>query len=53
MGDTGMIHQSSEKGESYGPKFGDGDTVGAGFHLQKQEIFFTYVASQNFRPFAL
>ena len=43
LADTGTIHQSSEKGESYGSKFGDGDTVGAGIHLQKQEIFFTYV----------
>ncbi|EFJ44175.1 hypothetical protein VOLCADRAFT_106503 [Volvox carteri f. nagariensis] len=28
-------------GEDYGPTFGTGDTVGAGIHLGRQELFFT------------
>ena len=31
------------QGDSYGPKFTKGDTVGACYHLAKQEIFFTCV----------
>ena len=28
-------------GEEYGPHFGAGDTIGAGLHLEAQELFFT------------
>ncbi|KAI8467332.1 MAG: SPRY-domain-containing protein [Monoraphidium minutum] len=40
-GDDGMRYAASGKGEEYGPRFGVGDTVGAGLHLGRNEIFFT------------
>eukprot|EP00878_Enallax_costatus_P006903 GHUV01007233.1.p1 GENE.GHUV01007233.1~~GHUV01007233.1.p1 ORF type:complete len:241 (+),score=55.60 GHUV01007233.1:288-1010(+) len=40
-GDDGRKFYNSGKGEDYGPTYGTGDTVGAGFHFGKQEIFFT------------
>jgi hypothetical protein len=40
-GDDGRKYHNSGKGEDYGPRFGAGDTVGAGLHLGRQEIFFT------------
>lgn len=40
-GDDGHIFHAAGVGEDYGPKWGTGDTVGAGLHLGRQEIFFT------------
>ncbi len=40
-GDDGKKFGGNGKGEDYGPKFGRGDTVGAVYHLGRQEIFFT------------
>ena len=40
-GDDGHKFGGNGKGEDYGPKFSKGDTVGACYHLGKQEIFFT------------
>eukprot|EP00877_Chromochloris_zofingiensis_P000059 jgi/Chrzof1/10053/Cz04g25140.t1 len=41
-GDDGRKYHYAEKGgEEYGPTFSTGDTVGAGIHLGRQEMFFT------------
>ncbi|KAG2484878.1 hypothetical protein HYH03_016362 [Edaphochlamys debaryana] len=40
-GDDGKKFCGSGMGEEYGPTFGAGDTVGAGIHLGRQELFFT------------
>ncbi|KAG2437400.1 hypothetical protein HXX76_006052 [Chlamydomonas incerta] len=40
-GDDGKKFIGSGMGEDYGPTFGAGDTVGAGIHLGRQELFFT------------
>ena len=40
-GDDGRKYHSSGGGEEYGPQYSVGDTVGAGYHLGRQEIFFT------------
>eukprot|EP00198_Chlamydomonas_reinhardtii_P005705 XP_001695041.1 predicted protein [Chlamydomonas reinhardtii] len=40
-GDDGKKFIGSGMGEDYGPTFGGGDTVGAGIHLGRQELFFT------------
>lgn len=40
-GDDGRKFLNSGKGEEYGPTYGTGDSVGAGLHFGKQEIFFT------------
>lgn len=34
-------HYVVSPSQEYGPKFGKGDTVGACYHLGRQEIFFT------------
>mmetsp|Transcript_5724 Transcript_5724/g.14243 ORF Transcript_5724/g.14243 Transcript_5724/m.14243 type:complete len:478 (-) Transcript_5724:162-1595(-) len=39
--DDGNKFHNSGKGEEYGPPFVQGDTVGAGIHLENREIFFT------------
>ena len=39
--DDGHKFHNSGKGEDYGPNFVQGDTVGAGIHLENREIFFT------------
>ena len=39
--DDGNKFHNSGKGEEYGPSFVQGDTVGAGIHLENREIFFT------------
>ncbi|CAA6660148.1 unnamed protein product [Spirodela intermedia] len=40
-GDDGMIYRGQGKGESFGPTFTSGDTVGAGINYASQEFFFT------------
>ena len=40
-GDTGHKFAGSPNGSEFGPSFGTGDVVGAGIHLEKQQIFFT------------
>ncbi|XP_078434357.1 ran-binding protein M homolog isoform X1 [Wolffia australiana] len=40
-GDDGMIYRGQETGESFGPTFAAGDTVGAGINYAAQEFFFT------------
>ncbi|CAN6244696.1 unnamed protein product [Urochloa humidicola] len=40
-GDDGQLYRSQGKGESFGPKFTSGDTIGAGINYLSQEIFFT------------
>ena len=36
-----QLFHDSGSGVPYGPKWAAGDTVGAGWNLQRQEIFFT------------
>ncbi|CAN6251912.1 unnamed protein product [Urochloa humidicola] len=40
-GDDGYLYRGQGKGESFGPKFTSGDTIGAGINYLSQEIFFT------------
>ena len=40
-GDDGKKFHANGAGEDYGPLFTSGDVVGAGIHVQRQEIFFT------------
>lgn len=40
-GDDGFLYHGHGKGESFGPKFTTGDTVGAGINYASQTIFFT------------
>ena len=40
-GDDGKKFHANGAGEDYGPVFTSGDVVGAGIHIQRQEIFFT------------
>ncbi|KXZ54134.1 hypothetical protein GPECTOR_5g234 [Gonium pectorale] len=40
-GDDGKKFLGNGMGEPYGPTFGTGDTVGAGIHMGRQELFFT------------
>ncbi|KAK1276438.1 hypothetical protein QJS04_geneDACA011112 [Acorus gramineus] len=40
-GDDGLIYRGSGKGESFGPTFTTGDTVGGGINYATQELFFT------------
>ncbi len=40
-GDDGRKFFQQGQGEEYGPRFGQGDVVGAGIHLGKGEMFFT------------
>lgn len=40
-GDDGRKYASTGMGEEYGPHFGAGDIIGAGLHLETQELFFT------------
>ncbi|KAF6250568.1 hypothetical protein COO60DRAFT_1276011, partial [Scenedesmus sp. NREL 46B-D3] len=39
-GDDGQTYHTNE-GQQYGPRFGSGDTIGAGLSLGKREVFFT------------
>ncbi|EIE19632.1 SPRY-domain-containing protein [Coccomyxa subellipsoidea C-169] len=40
-GDDGKKFHQNGQGEEYGPQFTLGDVIGAGIHIQRQEIFFT------------
>lgn len=40
-GDDGRRFHAQPKGDEYGPTFGTGDTIGAGIHWGRQEIFYT------------
>lgn len=40
-GYDGMKYSGSGQGQEYAPTFAKGDVVGAGLHLERQEIFFT------------
>eukprot|EP00891_Asterochloris_glomerata_P006734 jgi/Astpho2/6734/gw1.00102.16.1_t len=40
-GDDGKLFHDSGSGVPYGPKWATGDIVGAGWNLQRQEMFFT------------
>ncbi|KAI3972669.1 hypothetical protein MKX01_019327 [Papaver californicum] len=40
-GDDGMLYRGHGKGESFGPTFTAGDTVGGGINYASQELFFT------------
>lgn len=40
-GDDGQLYRGQGKGESFGPKFTSGDTIGAGINYLTQEFFFT------------
>ncbi|KAG2659063.1 hypothetical protein PVAP13_1KG337000 [Panicum virgatum] len=40
-GDDGYLYRGQGKGESFGPKFTSGDTIGAGINYLSQEFFFT------------
>lgn len=39
-GDDGYLYWGVGKGESFGPKFTSGDTIGAGINYLSQEFFF-------------
>lgn len=43
-GDDGKKYHANGHGDDYGPTFSTGDVVGAGVHLDRQEIFFTCAA---------
>ncbi|XP_073288222.1 ran-binding protein M homolog isoform X1 [Primulina huaijiensis] len=40
-GDDGLIYRGRGKGETFGPTFSTGDTVGGGINYAKQQFFFT------------
>lgn len=40
-GENGHKFSASQTGMEFGPRFGTGDVIGAGIHLEKQQIFFT------------
>ncbi|XP_062219320.1 ran-binding protein M homolog isoform X2 [Phragmites australis] len=40
-GDDGYLYRGHGKGESFGPKYTSGDTIGAGINYLSQEFFFT------------
>lgn len=40
-GDDGFLYRGHGKGETFGPKYSAGDTVGAGVNYASQEFFFT------------
>ncbi|KAJ4761736.1 SPla/RYanodine receptor (SPRY) domain-containing protein [Rhynchospora pubera] len=40
-GDDGYLYRGQGKGESFGPTFTSGDTIGAGINYISQEFFFT------------
>ena len=44
-GDDGKKFHSNGQGEDYGPQFTVGDVIGAGIHIQRQEMFFTCALS--------
>lgn len=40
-GDDGLLYRGGGKGESFGPTFTSGDTIGGGINYASQEFFFT------------
>uniref|UniRef100_A0A803L011 Uncharacterized protein n=1 Tax=Chenopodium quinoa TaxID=63459 RepID=A0A803L011_CHEQI len=40
-GDDGLLYRGHGKGETFGPSFTTGDTVGGGINYASQEVFFT------------
>ncbi|XP_068647186.1 ran-binding protein M homolog isoform X1 [Aristolochia californica] len=40
-GDDGLLYRGQGKGESFGPTFTSGDTIGGGINYATQEFFFT------------
>ncbi|KAI3820124.1 hypothetical protein L1987_13982 [Smallanthus sonchifolius] len=40
-GDDGLLYRGQGKGETFGPTFSTGDTVGGGINYASQELFFT------------
>ncbi|CAN6475709.1 unnamed protein product [Victoria cruziana] len=40
-GDDGLLYRGPGKGDSFGPKFTTGDTVGGGINYASHELFFT------------
>ncbi|KAF8404247.1 hypothetical protein HHK36_009129 [Tetracentron sinense] len=44
-GDDGLLYRGQGKGESFGPTYTSGDTVGGGINYATQEFFFTSVVS--------
>ncbi len=49
-GDDGKKFHANGSGEAFGPQFGAGDVVGAGLHIQRQEIFFTCARMHHLGP---
>ncbi len=44
-GDDGKKFHNHGQGHDYGPTYSTGDVIGAGVHLERQEIFFTCAPS--------
>ena len=44
-GDDGKKFHNHGQGHDYGPTYSTGDVIGAGVHLERQEIFFTRAPS--------
>ncbi|KAK1436471.1 hypothetical protein QVD17_02251 [Tagetes erecta] len=40
-GDDGLLYRGQGKGDTFGPTYSTGDTVGAGINYASQELFFT------------
>lgn len=40
-GDDGLLYRGQAKGETFGPVYSTGDTVGGGINYASQELFFT------------
>ena len=40
-GDDGLLYRGQGKGDTFGPTYKAGDTVGAGINYASQEFFFT------------
>lgn len=46
-GDDGKKFHNHGQGHDYGPTYSTGDVIGAGVHLERQEIFFTCAPSRR------
>ena len=47
-GDDGKKFHANGQGENFGPPYTAGDVIGAGLHIQRQEIFFTCACAPRF-----